>query len=270
MDIESFFVASSNIPRIPKLTQDLIASIDDDELDTCVFADQIALDQNLSIKLLGMANSAYYAPDRNITSVNEAVVTVGFDAIRNLVMASTLTEAFNQVEGIDIKAFWRSGFSTAVVARELAKSEGLNAETAFTCGILHNIGELLLHMQLPVQAMEVLQGVQLGEDRLELEQQIIGITYPELGAALVEHWHFPELICQAIAEQASPVEGDTHSKYAALLYLANYYIHNHDLNRDELLQRFPEGLAVTLDSDCQQLFNDMQIAELTEPFESML
>ncbi|NRB37193.1 MAG: HDOD domain-containing protein [Pseudomonadales bacterium] len=270
MEVESFFAASSNIPSIPKLAQELIQSINDDDIDTRQFADKIALDQSLSIKLLGMANSVYYGVSRDISSVNDAIVTIGFDAIRNLVMASCMSKTFPNIDGLNIKAFWRSSFRTATVAKQLAKTAKLDGETAFTCGILHNVGELLIHMQLPIQAMEVMQGVKLGEDRIELELEIIGITYAELGAALAEHWQFPELICQAILGQARPMQNEAHSKYAAILYLANYFIQNHSLHKDDLLERFPEGLAEALDLDCQKLFDEMDITDLGNPFEIML
>ena len=270
MDIDRFFAASSDIPSIPKLAQELIQSMGDEDVDFHVFADKIALDQSLSIKLLGMANSVYYGVSREITSVNDAMVTIGFDAIRNLVMANAMTQSFTKVEGVNLKAFWRSCFRTAAVAKELAKSANLDGEIAFTCGILHNVGELLIHIKSPIQAMEVMQGLRLGQDRISLENEIIGINYAQLGGALVEHWHFPEVICHAISDQANPLEAEHEGKYAAILHLANFFIHNHAKGQEELLQRFPEGLAQTLDIECQELFNDLDINELGSPFEVML
>lgn len=273
MEIHQFFDEISNLPNIPKVIQELIESFNDDDVDTSVLSEKIALDQTLTAKVLRMANSVYYGPSRTVTSVNDAVISLGFNAVRTLVLSSGVKGAFVGPQDFDFKQFWRSSFRVAAVSKELAKTVGEDPETAFTCGMLHNVGEVLLHLGAPQAAAKVDDAVKFGGNRIALQMQHIGVTYPQLGAELAKQWKFPEVICLAIEEQATPLDGDVFCPHAGLIHIAQFLVSclENNFALEDISARFPKDVSQVLKLDELVLLQRLDVlAELGKEFEEML
>ena len=273
MDVDQFLAEISNLPNIPKVIQELIESFNDEDVDTLVLAEKIALDQTLTAKVLRMANSVYYGPSRTVTTVNDAVISLGFNALRTLVLSSGVKGAFEAPTGFDIKHFWHISFRVAAVAKELAKTVGSDPETAFTCGMLHNVGEVLLHLGAPEKAGKVDEAVRYGGNRMALESSQIGVTYTDLGAALAKKWRFPDVICHAVAEQEQPLSCDEFCEYAGILHIAQFLVNAQENNfsEEDIRARFPVDIAAKLNLDELMLLRRLdEIAELGLEFDQML
>ena len=99
------------MPNIPKVVQELIQSFGDENVDSGEVAAKLSKDQAMTAKVLRMANSSKYGGHRTVGSVNDAVVLLGFNALRTMVLASGLTSAFPTPEGFNIKEFWVKSFT---------------------------------------------------------------------------------------------------------------------------------------------------------------
>lgn len=210
MKLTALFQHENALPIMPALTQELIDSFSDDQLAMDVLARRIALDPVLGAQVLRLANSAYYRVSRQIGSIEAAVALLGFDTVRTLVITCSLVARFKAVPGIDLRGFWSYSLTTAVTARWLAGAleEGsVSAELAFTGGLGHALGELILFMAAP-QKMQAIAGVSAfhAEQRLQLERDLFAFDYLDVSAELLQRWKFPAVIAHGVAAMRQPLQ----------------------------------------------------------------
>lgn len=207
MDIEKLFADLQSLPSIPKVAQDLLLQFDNPSSNLESIARNIEKDPVISAKILRLANSARFRGSRESSSIEDAAMRLGFNTLRTLVLASAVTGAFKAVPNFDLKGFWLTSFQVAGVARLLAKQSGADAEIAFTCGVMHNIGELLIQTGAPAVAERLNSAGRSGSSgRVANETLQLGFGYPEVGAELAKRWNLPNVIQQAIAFQARPMQ----------------------------------------------------------------
>jgi putative nucleotidyltransferase with HDIG domain len=190
------------LPSLPVVVLELLSSMDQDDTDVHVLAQKIELDQALAAKTLRIANSSFYGMQSKVTSIPQAVSVLGFHSIRTVVTACALTGSFAPVSGgFDFQAFWRHSLATAIAARLLAPHLRVNPETAFTAGLLHDLGTLVLVTRFPAEHALVRSYRQAHDCQMaEAELAVIGIDHAQVGSALAAYWKFPEAIQQAVAE----------------------------------------------------------------------
>ena len=178
MEIDALFDHLHTLPSIPKVAQELIQQFDDPDSSIEDVARNLALDPVLSAKVLRLANSVRFRGVRPSTSIEGAAIRLGFDALRTLVLASAVTAAFRHNPSFDPRDFWQHSFDVASICRVLARQAGADPETAFTCGMLHSIGELLIRTAAPDIAVRI-----DAEQRAPVPaDQAIGFGYPEVGS----------------------------------------------------------------------------------------
>lgn len=218
MQLEKLFADIGNLPSIPKVALDLIQQFDNPTTSLDAVARNIALDPVIAAKILRLANSARFRGARESTSVEDAAMRLGFNTLRTLVLASAVTGAFKAGPSFDLKAFWLKSFEVASICRLLAKQLGMDADTAFTCGMMHNIGELLIQTGAPELAEQLNKTTQVGTSgRAATENLQLGFGYPEVGAELARRWQLPTLMQQAIAYQAQPLNAPAHAQLPRII-----------------------------------------------------
>ncbi|HAI58891.1 MAG TPA: histidine kinase [Xanthomonadaceae bacterium] len=223
MHVQQMLEQAHQLPSIPKLVQELLQALDDPNVDASRIAAKLQLDQALSAKVLRLANSSFYGGTRKISAVNDAVVMLGVDALRTMVAAGGVVSAFKAPEGFDLRAFWRRSFMVAGLCRWLVRRGklcSLNAETAFTAGLMHDVGNLLMHTLDAERMREVDAAVAAGAPRGDAEQMILGYTSVEIGGALARHWHFPDALCEAVVNHPAPMAARVPNEYAGVVHVA--------------------------------------------------
>lgn len=260
-DMAHIFNQSQNLPNIPKVVQELIETFDDPDIDIDDVAKKIALDQVLTAKVLRLANSAHYGVSRTIESTSDASVILGFATLRTMVLASGITGATVVPDGLDRKKFWRDNFAVAEIAKWMAKyCKGIHPETAFTCGMLHSIGDLLIHVTFPTEAQqadsEALEGRPLGK----AQESILGFNYGQVGGELAKRWKFPDTIYGAIQHHCDPLKAEPFNHYAGLINMAVYIhdAHVNNMTEHQVLENFPMRVAAQTGLDTQHALEDVQ------------
>ena len=142
----------------------------------------IASDQALSAKMLRLSNSAYYGFPRRISTVRDAVVLLGFRAVRSATLASCVIDALPPGQMLDYERFWHFTVSVGMIAELLGRAERIHQDEAFTAGVLHNV---------PLR---------------EAEAQVLGFTDADLGGALALHWNFPQPLAESVARHNLDVD----------------------------------------------------------------
>lgn len=273
MPIESLFTEAANLPNIPKVIQTLIEKFNDPDSNADEVSKNIQMDQVLSAKIMRLANSARYGAGRKVASIDSAVVMLGIDTLKTLVVASGVTGAFKDIDGFDKKAFWRDSFMIASICKLIAKHTTADAETAFTCGMMHNIGELLIHMVKPEQATKIDNLVEAGAIRKDLQENQFSYHYADVSAELARRWNFPKDIIHALKQQIDPNSFEDYSQYAGIIYLGNYLneAFKADKQPDEVLSEFPSEIAKPLNIDLVSFFEDIvDLTKAEDDIESIL
>ncbi len=272
MKIQELIDNAQKLPNVPKVVQELIESFGNENVNNDEIAKKIGSDQVLTAKLLRAANSAHYGGNRKVGTVSDAVFLLGFNAVRTLVLASGMTGAFKAPEGFDIKKFWHDSFAVASTAKWLARFSHDDVETVFTCGMIHNIGELLIHILMPNECKEIQKLVDKGARNSEIEKNVLGFNFPEAGAELANRWKFPQQIVEGIRYQLNPVAINPLPRFAAIIHIADYIVHmNEKGDNTALLADFPNELATQLGINLVKMLERIEeTKDLVGGFDSLL
>lgn len=221
MSMTALFDAPQALPSIPKVTQELILSFGREDVAIDDIARQLSADPVLSAKTLRLANSAYFHVSRQIASIEDAIRMLGFVMMRNLVIGCGVAGAFKAVPGLDLAQFWRHSLYTASGARWLAQALERSADLAFTVGLVHGMGQLVMHAAAPA-AMQPLdaQCHPLGFERVAVERQRLGYHHGDVGAELATRWKFPAIVSDALHTVADPDQSGTPSEVGVLVHVA--------------------------------------------------
>ena len=178
----------------------ILAITESDRFSAHELAKLISSDQALSTKMLRLSNSAYYGFPRAITTVRDAIVLLGFRAVRSATLASCVIDAVPGSANLDYQRFWRYSVTVGMLAELLARVEHTPHDEAFTAGVIHNIGRLALDQYAPEQFRQALELARdSGMPLLDAERAVLGFTDVELGGGLALHWNFPPPLVDAVA-----------------------------------------------------------------------
>ena len=165
-------------------------------------AGAISADAVLSAKMLRLANSAYYGFPRKITTIRDAIVLLGFRAVRSAVLAAGMIEVLPGSNALDYERFWQFSVTVGMLAEIQARAIGRHLDVAFTAGVVHNIGRLALDQHRSSAFGEVLHLAGQGVSVVEAERRVLGFTEADLGGALALRWNFPDELVDAVANHA--------------------------------------------------------------------
>ncbi|MGV2704120.1 UNVERIFIED_CONTAM: HDOD domain-containing protein [Aeromonas salmonicida] len=218
--IDSLLSHPQNLPNVPEVMRDLVQTFNEKEPDILLIAKKINKDPVISAKLLRLANSAKFGGNRQVATVNEAVMRLGVDVVRNMVLACGLTGSVHSVPGIDLRHFWGNVFDVAELARLLAKLKGMKGEEVFTCALLFDMGRLIMHVGLPENMVNHIQDLEPSKGRAKAEELVVGFNYAQTGAEMAKRWQFPLSICHAVEYHYNPMLAKEFSVEAGLIHLA--------------------------------------------------
>jgi HD-like signal output (HDOD) protein len=197
------------LPVIPDQADRLLRLAASGDTDLSELLAIVESDSVMTAMVLRLVNSAAFGLARRITSVGQAVVLLGMTHVRSLAMAASMASLFSG-RGASAKTAWRHGFAVGCGARTLASHVGLRGreEEAFTAGLLHDIGELVIESCMTGATREISRIAELDQvPRLAAERIKLGADHAEIGAALAEHWALPTQITDAISMHHNPAFG---------------------------------------------------------------
>ena len=214
------------LPALPHVTYRVLTLTSDPKTSIPELAETITNDQVLTAKVLRLANSAYYGYARRIFSISEALVILGFSTVRNLVLAASVYNVMDQeFPGYVLPKgdLWNHSMSTALLARVLAKKVKFEInDKAFTAGLLHDIGKIILNTYMKERFAEVLETVNSGHLPFsEAEQKILGFDHAMVGAKVAEKWNLPDELVEAIANHHHPAKSKVNPKLTSIVHVAD-------------------------------------------------
>ena len=184
-----------NLPALPEASSRILDAINDAEIPIEKLAEVLSLSPGVVARLLGLANSAYFGQSRSISNLPTAIFEVlGLDLVKTLTLGIVLNVQFDtsKCQGFDTKYFWMRSLLTALAAQKLANNQKqleLSASTAYTSGLLLNIGVLILGYLSPQELSEIIQRSLQNQSFVSEEiRQHLGISHFHLGSYLLQKW----------------------------------------------------------------------------------
>lgn len=185
----------------------------------------IISDPALTARVLQLANSGLMDSPAKIETVSGAIALIGREALRNLLVATTVTNRFQGIppELIDMERFWLNSVACGVIARSLAfRCRVFDSEPLFVAGLLHKVGRLAFYSGRADLYRQVLAQHDSSEEGLnQAEFSVFGFTHAELGAELLRLWGLPERLQAAVAFYLAPNMAPCYRKSAALIHVAS-------------------------------------------------
>lgn len=242
--------ALDKVPPLPGVVLALLTSLEDEDINTTALAKKIGQDPALSARVLKVVNSPFYGVTGQVASLPEAVMVLGFSSVRSLALAASLTGGFpmHAQGGADPRRLWRHSFCCALCAQALAAPARLDAEAAFTAGLLHDIGRIALLASFPERFAAVLAERKRQECDLETaELAALGFSHAAFGARLLDRWRLPATLVKAVEFHHQPDTEPT-SRLTDLVNVADHFAHaiGHDRLEQLVAAGEPNGAFLRL------------------------
>lgn len=228
-ELERQLVNVSEIPTLPTVATAIMEKTLDSNVNAQQIAELIEKDQALSLKVLKIANSAFYRRIKEISTIRGAVVVLGLNVLKSIVLSISVVNLFDnrQRHALDLYQFWQHSIACAVCAREIAaKVAPSTAEDAFVAGLLHDLGKVVIDQQLcrSGEYQEVIDMLSHGMNLVAAEREILGFDHALVGRLLAERWNLPVRLTAAIAthhEAAPQVEDEESKRLCQIIYVAD-------------------------------------------------
>lgn len=239
-----------DLPSFPENITYLLSLCDSDTASVSAIAGQIKKDPALTAQILKLVNSAGYMNRFRNPGLEDAVKIIGLKVIRNLLMVTGARNVINRKYRVkDLEAIWEASNRVSFFARRLAR--GLSANQALleqvtVAGLLCELGKIVLLSFNPeaVATIQKILGARRARNASVLEETLLGISHPTIGAAMAEHWNFPPTLVAAIRYQQKPLLCPPEFTDAVrIIYVANC-IHQATVDQTEYGSLEPEVLEV--------------------------
>lgn len=209
-EIQQIVTKKNSLPSVPKVYFELLKVLQNPACSTQQIGDVVATDPGLTARVLQMVNSAFFGYAVEVSSASEAVMRLGVGTIRSLALTAHLFTVFEAVESENwsVEDVWCHSVRVGQWAQRIAELEGQDshwAEQAFTAGVLHDVGKLILLDNLSTQYLELVTHARKQRQPLsELEQEVLGATHADVGAYLLDLWGLPAPLVEAVALHHEP------------------------------------------------------------------
>ena len=224
-DMAKIIAETTTLVSLPSVCVKINELIERNNYTAAEIGSIISKDANLTGRLLHVANSAFYGFAAKINTVSRAVTIIGSRELRDLILATSAVEAFNKIpiDMANMNSFWMHSLDCAIIARILAgRAKILHSERLFVCGMLHDVGHLVMYLKLPERAREAMLHAAKTHQYIETaEREIIGFDHAQLGGALLRAWQLPENVSETVHYHHDPFAAPNFKLEATIIFLAN-------------------------------------------------
>ncbi|MFZ5506301.1 MAG: HDOD domain-containing protein [Pseudomonadota bacterium] len=213
------------LPPLPEVVAELLSMMGQDSLHGAYLARVVSRDPVLAGATLKLANSSFFGLAGRIGGMQDAIVLIGVNAVRNMLLILGMRNALKPAsDRFDTHGFWLHALETAAAARELARARGLCGDEAFLAGLMHDLGKLLIACTAPAQLVRIDAHRQAeGGTYAEAEAEVGGVDHECAGDLLARAWALPDVLARAMSRHHAPSADD--ADLAHVVHLANLLAH---------------------------------------------
>ncbi len=212
-----------DLPTLPSVLEEVIELVENPRTSTEQIARVISHDQVLSAKVLKMVNSPIYGFPGRIGSIHHALVLLGFNVIRGIVISTSVLDIMAQ----SMTRLWVHSIDCALVAGCIARRVGLKDPDEYSvAGLLHDLGKLIIALQLPDMKSAIDEKIaQADTFPLTAEKEVLGFGHDRVNAWLANHWNLPPSLEEGLSHHHKPHLACTYPKFASVVHLADFVAH---------------------------------------------
>lgn len=194
--LEQLINKIDDLPTLPSVVDEINTLLRNPRTSAEEVGQAIIIDQTITSKVIRLVNSAFYGFPGRINTITHAIVILGFNTIRNIVLTASIISAFKKNvrnDEFDLTEFWRHSITTGAIAQTIGRQRKWeNLEELFISGLIHDLGKLVLFLYLPDEFDNVLH-LAKKENILfkDAERKLLGTDHSELGVLLADHWKLP-------------------------------------------------------------------------------
>lgn len=229
-DLERLLESLGDLPSSPGIVSAVIGMASDLNTNLFELGKVLSADQGLTAKVLRLSNSSFYGRSKQIGTVDEAIMTLGYYTLRSLVVASSTHTIFKQRDVTRfLPVLWDHSLAAAVAARLLGRqTRHPQTEEAFIGGLLHDVGKLVITQKLPEPYAAVREQAMADHQWCLHEKQALGFTHVDVGVAVLELWNLPRVLVEAVAlhHQQMQYAGDRPATLAQIIWISNHIAHS--------------------------------------------
>ncbi|MBT8366727.1 MAG: HDOD domain-containing protein [Deltaproteobacteria bacterium] len=227
-DLQKIIAGIDDLPTLPRTVLKITELINDPKSSAQDLARIITDDQVLTARLLKLVNSSFYGFPQRISTVTNAIVLLGFDAIRSLLLTTSVFDLFagrSRKRKRDQEKFWDHSLGCAVGAKVIGNFlRHDKIEELFVSGLLHDIGKIVEMLFMPSEFAKVVATVHKGNILMvTAENQVLGYNHAEIGKLLAEKWNLPVKLVQVIAHHHQPNLAGSFILEASIVHLADIF-----------------------------------------------
>lgn len=225
-------LAVQNLPTLPSVMYEVTALMDDPNVSIEHIADTIGMDQVLSAKVLKMVNSPIYGFPGRISSVQHALVLLGFNVVKGLIISTSVFDDAAET----MRDLWNHSTACSLAAAEIARVLKFKDPGEYAvAGLLHDIGKVVIAVQLPEVLPEIKRvEEEQGLNAREAEEQVLGFGHDRVNAWVADHWRFPRSLREGIAMHHTPLRADLYPEIAQVVHIGNFFAHLYGLGNGAL------------------------------------
>ncbi len=226
-----------SLPTLPVIASRLLNMLDSKTVSMADISKIIVVDPALTSRILKIANSPYYGMRNRIDTIKLALVILGINEIKNVLLSISLFRTFSMDDEefqFDSKTFWIHSMATAHFAKKLAKDFRLKSHGEdFTAGLIHDIGKLIIAQYFTEFIPDIRKTMQKESiPNYEAEEKILGLSHMDIGAWLAEKWKLPAHLIQTIRFHHYAHLSEEHTLLCTIVALANLIANFHQFGND--------------------------------------
>jgi putative nucleotidyltransferase with HDIG domain len=225
--IEEILNIANHIPPFPKVAMQVMKMLDDPKVQAKDLAEVIQYDSAITANLLKTCNASYFGLPRKVSSLDDALVLIGQDALKDIIIASSSSRFYKGDAGgagyqLEQGDLWKHSVATAIMSKSICRHfKGVDPGTAFSTGLLHDIGKRFLNSFVASDFKKIMDRTYVdGLSFMAAEHEILGMDHAELGSMIMQKWDFPEDMIQAVKSHHDP-QALSKDPLTALIAMAN-------------------------------------------------
>jgi putative nucleotidyltransferase with HDIG domain len=215
------------LPALPAVAMEVVELVDNPRTSASKLGKVISTDQALTAKVLKIANSPFYGFPRKISTIDFAIIVLGYDALKEIVISISLINSLQKKsDGLfDSKGFWDHAIATGVLARRLARDLGYRVtEEVFVGGLLHDMGVSVLHRYFKSEFRRIVEIARESDlTFLEAEESVLSVTHADVGGWLAERWNLPGHLVEAISLHHTPAKAERNQELVSIIHCADVF-----------------------------------------------
>lgn len=216
----------NRLPSLPHVLVDMLHACQGSHASFQSMSAIISRDAAIAARVVSLANSSFYNRGTKINSLERALLVLGTDTIKTIVITASVQQffsGFNKAHASYLKQFWKRSLSCALISKSLAILTGYpNPEEAYLTGLLHNIGELVLETNYTTEFEQLLRTADIESERIKLERELFSVNHADVGSWLAKEWGLGDFTADAIEFHHAQAESiqDAHH-LVKLIHLAS-------------------------------------------------